>query len=135
MMRYEYNTYKTSDKLLDIPFLFVEISPSNWRAYILTDINYKMFSISRSDSITTIHRLTEHDESMQNKIRTFIRNNSIPYSKSTIHYICWSSKIKSLESMREVAKTWSEITSYYIRNGGSFQTIQPILKTKGIISL
>ncbi len=135
MMQYEYNIYRTSDRLLDIAFLFVEISPSNWRAYILTDINYKKFSTSRSDSITDIHRLTEHDESLQNKIRSFIRNNNISYSKMTIHYICWSSTITSLDSMREVAKTWSEITSNYIRYGGSFQSIQPRLKSKGIISI
>lgn len=135
MMRYEYNTYRTSDKFLDIKFLFVETSPSNWKAYILTDLNYKRFSTSRSDSITDIHRLTEHDESLQNKIRSFIRNNNISYNKMTIHYICWSSTITSLDSMREVAKTWSEITSNYIRYGGSFQSIQPRLKSKGIISI
>ena len=36
---------------------------------------------------------------------------------------------------REIAKTWSEITAYYIRNGGSFESIQPKLKRKGIIKL
>ena len=38
-------------------------------------------------------------------------------------------------AMREVAKTWSEITSYYIQHGGSFDTIQPRLKARGIVTL
>ena len=135
MMRYEYNTYRTSDKLLDIRFLFVETSPSNWRAYILTDLNYKQFSTLRSDSITDIHRLTEHDETLKSKVQAFIRNNNVPYNKTIIHYICWSTTITSLENMREIARTWSEITSQYIRYGGSFQSIQPKLKSKGIISI
>ncbi len=134
-MLYEYNTYRTSDCLLDINFLFVEIAPSDWRAYILTDINYKKFSSGRSDSINIIHRLTEHNEALITKIRAFIRNNDIPYHKTDIHYICWDKKIESLESIRELAKTWSEITSYYIKHGGDFGTIQPILKSKGIISI
>lgn len=135
MMRYEFNMYRTSDKFLDIKFLFVEVAPSDWRAYILTDLNYQRISRERSDSITVIHRLTEHDESISAKIFDFIRNNNIPYSKQTIHYICWSSVVKNLESMREVAKTWSEITSYYIQHGGSFDTIQPRLKARGIVTL
>lgn len=135
MMRYEFNMYRTSDKFLDIKFLFVEVAPSDWRAYILTDLNYQRISQERSDSITVIHRLTEHDESLSTKVFAFIRNNNIPYSKQTIHYICWSSVVKSLESMREVAKTWSEITAYYIQHGGSFETIQPRLKARGIVTL
>lgn len=135
MMRYEYNTYRTSDKLLDIRFLFVEISPSNWRAYILTDLNYKQFSRSRSDAVTDIHRLTESNENLRDKVRSFIRDNNIPYNKTIIRYICWSKTITSLDNIREVAKTWSEITSYYIRYGGSFPTIQSTLKQRGIISL
>ncbi len=135
MMRYEFNMYRTSDKFLDIKFLFVEIAPSDWRAYILTDINYQRISQERSDSITVIHRLTEHDEIMKTKILAFVRNNNIPYNKQTINYICWSSTVRSLESMKEVAKTWSEITSYYIQHGGAFESIQPRLKSRGIITL
>ena len=45
-MRYENNFYRTSDGLLDVEFLFVDLGGSNgWRAYILTDINYKQFSL------------------------------------------------------------------------------------------
>ena len=43
-MRYEFNMYRTSDKFLDIKFLFVEVAPSDWRAYILTDLNYQRIS-------------------------------------------------------------------------------------------
>ena len=131
MMQYEFNNYRTSDGSLDIAYLLVEVHPSNWRAYILTDIDYK----GRSTSVTTIHRLTESDENMKLKIRNFIRNNNVPYRKSDIHYICWSKTVTSLESIREVAKTWSEITAYYIKHGGTFQTIQPILKSQGVISI
>lgn len=135
MMRYEFNIYRTFDKFLDIKFLFVELAPEDWRAYILTDINYQRVSQERSDSITDIHRLTEHDESMKTKIFNFIRSNNISYNKQSINYICWSSTIKSLDSMREVAKTWSEITSYYIQHGGSFENIQPRLKARGLITI
>lgn len=64
MMRYEFNMYRIFDKFLDIEFLFVEVAPSNWRAYILTYLNYQRISQECSDSITVIHRLTEHDESI-----------------------------------------------------------------------
>ena len=132
-MRYEFNMYRTSDRFLDISFLFVEISQSNWRAYILTDIDYKKVSRKRSDSISIVHRLTENGESMKTKIFNFIRENNISYNKEEIHYICWTTTVKSLEGIRELARNWSEITSYYIQHGGSFDTIQPKLKSKGII--
>ena len=135
MMRYEFNTYRTSDKFLDIKFLFVETTPSNWRAYILTEINYQSVERERSELITIIHRLTESNTDMRTRVLNFIRENEIPYNRQTINYICWSSTVRSLESMREVAKTWSEITSYYIQHGGTFDTIQPLLKSRGIITL
>lgn len=136
-MLFENNYYRTSDYLLDIEFLFVDLGPpKGWRIYILSDIDYKQFSVSRSDSITTIHRLTESNRDMLRKINAFQRNKGRTVSDSTpIHYICWKYKIDSLERAREIAKTWSEITAYYIRNGGSFESIQSKLKTKGIIRL
>lgn len=136
-MQYENNFYRTSDGLLDVEFLFVDLGGSSgWRAYILTDINYTMFSRSRSTDCSTIHRLTENNDEMKRKINNFIRmTRQTINSDRTIRYICWSKAIHNLSDMREVAKTWSEITAYYIRHGGSFGTIQPILKQRGIISL
>lgn len=134
-MRYEHNFYLTSDSFLDIEFLFVETSPNNWKGYILTEINYKKITETRSDSIVDIHRLTEKDEVIKNKVQRFIQANNRPYRNSTIYHICWSKPITSLEDMREVAKTWSEITSYYIQHGGIFQSIQAQLKSQGIITL
>jgi hypothetical protein len=134
---YENNFYRTSDGLLDIEFLFVNLGGSSgWRAYILTDINYHMFSNSRSTSCTDIHRLTEGNNELQRKVRNFMQNTRAgSYSNRTIYYICWSKTIHELDDIREVAKTWSEITAHYIRHGGSFGTIQPALKSRGIITL
>lgn len=136
-MQYENNFYRTSDGLLDVEFLFVDLGEaSGWRAYILTDINYKMFSRFRSTDCSIIHRLTESNSDMKRKINNFIQmTRQTSDINRTIHYICWSNAIHNLSDMREVAKTWSEITAYYIRNGGSFGSIQPILKQRGIISL
>jgi len=136
-MQYENNFYRTSDGLLDVEFLFVDLGEaSGWRAYILTDINYKMFSKLRSTDCSIIHRLTESNGDMKRKINNFIQTTRQTSNiNRTIHYICWSKAIHNLPDMREVAKTWSEITAYYIRNGGSFGSIQPILKQRGIISL
>lgn len=136
-MRYENNFYRTSDGLLDVEFLFVDLGGSNeWIAYILTDINYKQFSLMRSTDCYVIHRLTEGNNDMKRKINNFIQmTRQISNVNRTIHYICWFSTIRNLSDMKEVAKTWSEITAYYIRHGGSFGTIQPILKQRGVISL
>lgn len=136
-MLFENIYYRTSDHLLDIEFLFVDCGTSiGWRIYILSDINYKQFSALRSDSVTTVHRLTETDGEMLRLINAFQRSKGRTASDSTpIHYICWKYKIDSLERAREIAKTWAEITAYYIRNGGNFESIQPKLRRKGIITL
>lgn len=136
-MQYENIFYRTSDGLLDVEFLFVDLGgTTRWRAYILTDINYQMFSGSRSTTCTTIHRLTESDNDMKRKINNFIQmTRQTDNADRTIYYICWSNPIHDLSDMREVAQTWSEITAYYIRNGGSFDSIQPKLKRRGVISM
>lgn len=136
-MQYENNFYRTSDGLLDVEFLFVNLGVSSgWRAYILTDINYKMFSATRSTDCSTIHRLIEGDSDMKRKIINFMQmTRQMNNVDRTIYYICWSNPIHNLSDMREVAKTWSEITAYYIRNGGTFGSIQPKLKRSGVISL
>ena len=136
-MKCESNFYLTSDRLLDIEFLFVDMGRSTgWRAYILTNIDYKMCYFLRSDSCTVVHRLTEHDSGMTEKINRFIRESrGTNEAMRTIQYICWNKPIHSLSDMKTVAKTWSEITAYYIRHGGSFETIQPVLRERGIISI
>lgn len=134
-MMYENNFYRTSDDTLDIEFLFVDTGPiDGWRAYILTDINYKRCSINRSDSCSDIHRLTECNDSRLQKIRRFLQNtrDNSPSNKP-IYYICWTEKIDNLDKIRNIAKAWSEITAYYIQNGGSFERIQKILSARGII--
>ena len=73
-MQYENNFYRTSDGLLDVEFLFVDLGGTNgWRAYILTDINYQMFSSNRSTACSTIHRLTEGNNDMKRKIINFMQ--------------------------------------------------------------
>lgn len=129
MTRYEYNTYLTSDGSQDIEFLFVETAPSNWRIYILSNINYG----SRSTGATDIHRLVEGNDALKNKVRVFIDNNHCSANPNTIYYICWSSTITSIESCRTIAKAWGEITAYYIKHGGSFPSIQRTLADKHII--
>lgn len=134
-MMYEDNFYKTFDGTLDVEFLFVDTGPDNgWRAYIISDINYKRVARNRSDSCSDIHRLTENDSSRLEKIRRFIQSTREGYPQNKpIHYICWTEKIYDLAKMRNVAKAWCEITAYYIKNGGSFERIQATLKSRGLI--
>ena len=131
MMLYENNFYITHDISQDIEFLFVDLgSDIGWRAYILSHIDYK----GRDTSCTTIHRLTDSDEHRRRLVHNFMNNTRITGTTSPLHYICWSKAVHSLDDIREVAKTWSEITAYYIKHGGSFPTIQRTLKKRGVIS-
>lgn len=130
----EYDKYTTynGDKY---EFLFVDLGSKGWRAYILSDINYKRFSADRSDDPHIVHVFNEIDRNLSDLIRNFASGCGIgSINDDTIWYICWSQKITCLEDMREVAKSWSEITSYYVRYGGNFSEIQPILKSRGVIS-
>ena len=120
-MKYEHNYYKTSDGLLDIEFLFLDLGSNiGWRAYVLSNINYKQFSRERSDVYTDTHLYI--DES-----RRYIDvDKDYPY-------ICWTNPIFKLDTMHELAQMWSEITAYYIRYGGRFEDIQHILSEGGVI--
>lgn len=131
-MQCENNFYLTHDKSLDIEFLFVNLGNEvGWRAYILSSIDYK----KRDTSCSTIHRLTESDKHRIELIRRFMHDTRLVLNDSApIYYICWSTTIHELTKIRELAKTWSEITAYYIKHGGSFLNIQKELKNKGIIS-
>ena len=134
-MRLEHNYYKTVIGNMDFEFIFVELGNIGWRAYIINDINFKAVSHLRSDSITVVHRLWETDYHLKNKIYDYIDSIRLrSVKRDNLWYICWSEKINSLEDMREIAKSWAEITAYYIKNGGSFESIQPLLKSRRIIS-
>lgn len=130
-MQYENNFYLTHDRSLDIEFLFLDRGATiGWRAYILTDINYRLHGFSSG----TIHRLVETDANIKEMVRNFMRETrTIRNVNKPLYYICWSSTIRNLEDMRTVAKAWSEITAYYIKHGGTFPAIQKKLKEKGII--
>lgn len=132
-MTYEHCYYRTSDGSLDIEFLLVDRGASGWRAYILSPINYKKTSIFRSDDISVVHRLTEFDPQMIKKIRRFKSGTGLIDLLSPIKYICWKDKVPTLEKMRQIAGAWSEITAYYIKNGGNFSDIQKKLAKDGKI--
>ena len=120
-MRYEHNFYCTKDRLLDIEFLFLNLGMKiGWRAYVLSDINYKQFSPERSNAYTDVHL------SIDISRRYIDINRDYPY-------ICWTKPIHSLDTMHELAQMWSEITAYYIRYGGRFEEIQRVLSNEGVI--
>ncbi len=121
-MKYEHNFYITKDKLLDIEFLFIDLGENiGWRGYVLTDINYKQFSQERSDIYTDTHLYID-----ENKHRYIDENKDYPY-------ICWTKPIHDLNTMRQLAVMWSEITAYYIRYGGTFEDIESKLEEDGVL--
>ena len=121
-MKYERAFYLTKDKQLDIEFMFIDLGPIvGWRGYVLSDINYKMFSKYRSDEYTDTHLFLD-----VNMNRYIDPNKDYPY-------ICWTKPIHDLGTMKELAAMWAEITAYYIKYGGSFTNIQKILEDKGVI--
>lgn len=121
-MRYEQCWYTTKDQRLEVEFLMLHLSPTRgWRAYILTDIDYKSRDRRRPVGLSDTHR---HFESSQE--RYIDADRSYPF-------VCWNQPIRDLDVMKNVAAVWCEITSYYIRHGGSFQEIQRKLSAKGVI--
>ena len=121
-MKYEHNFYKTSDGLLDIEFLFLDLGQKlGWRGYVLSNINYKQLSANRSDIYTDTHLYID-----ENQHRYIDANKDYPY-------ICWTEPIYDLDTMHKLAVWWSEITAYYIRYGGRFEDIQAKLMNRGVI--
>lgn len=121
-MRYEHAYYTTKDRSLEVEFLLLHLGPARgWRAYILSDIDYKRVSSARSTAIYDIHRLTE------------TRNERYIDSARAYPYVCWNQTIRDLDTMKNVCAVWSEITAYYIRHGGSFSSIQRKLAARGVI--
>ena len=121
-MKYEHVFYTTKYDNLRIEFLFLRISPAlGWRAYILTDIDYKRIDPARSTDWHFTHRFFEADDQ-----RYIDRQRSYPF-------VCWTTVVRDLKSMKNVAAVWAELTAYYIRNGGTFAENQPRLAAQGII--
>lgn len=127
-MKYEHIYYLTSDRTLDIEFLFVEIAPSEWRIYILSDIPYG----SRSSGSNDVHRLVENDQTRINLIKRFMSMTRSTVPDGPIYYICWSEKIVEA-NVKPIARAWSEITSYYLKHGGNFPDIWNTLKAANIL--
>lgn len=120
-MRYEHAFYMTKDRQLDVEFLLLDLGSQGWRAYILSDINYTRFNAARSRSILDTHRLSEQASDRR-----------VDPDKS-YYYVCWNQPVRDLETMKNICAVWSEITAYYIRNGGSFASIQKKLSEQGVI--
>lgn len=121
-MKYERAFYLTKDKQLDIEFMFIDLgSEIGWRGYVLSEIDYKKYSKNRSDDYTDTHLFLD-----VNMHRYIDPDRDYPY-------ICWTKPIHDLDTMKELAAMWAEITSYYIMHGGNFPYIQKILEIKGVI--
>lgn len=100
---FERISYLTKDRSLDIDFVFMDCGDIGWRIYIISSIDYKRVSSTRSGSSACAHWLKESNE--------------------TYPYICWNTKIESLEDAKKIAAVWSDCTAYYIANGGEFNEI------------
>ena len=72
---------------------------TGWHAYILSTPSYG----TRPDSSSDAHWLSDSDG----------------------RYICWSTKIDTLEDMKKVAEVWSNATVMYIANGESLNSVAP----------
>jgi hypothetical protein len=86
--------YRTKDGLADIHFSFERQSDGTWRAYILTDVDYR----GRADDCHSTHRLTDGDR----------------------QYVCWTRPLRTEQEARSVAALWADATQKYIRLGENF---------------
>lgn len=86
--------YRTKDGLTDYQFSFEQESDGTWRAYLLTNVNYR----GRSDGCHETHRL-----------RAGAR-----------YYVCWTNPLISESDARAVAAIWADMTQRYIRFGERF---------------
>lgn len=121
-MRYEHAYYRTKDKSLDIEFLLLDLGkPLGWRAYVMSDIDYKRVSAQRSDDYRDTH--------------LYLDNGTHRYIDKTKDwpYVCRVDPIYDLDVMRRVAGAWCKITAYYIKYGGSFKDIQVKLQEDGVL--
>jgi hypothetical protein len=88
-MRYEHAYYLTKDRSLEVEFLLLHLGAARgWRAYILSDINYKRVSPTRSTAIYDVHRLTE------------TRGERYIDAAKAYPYVCWNQTIHDLDTMK-----------------------------------
>lgn len=121
-MKYEHNFYTTRDRSLNIEFLFLHLGDElGWRGYVLNKINYKAVSPLRSNHYTDTHLYIDDGFN-----RYIDAHKDYPY-------ICWTKPIHSLETMHTLAEMWAEITAYYIKHGGNFETIEKTLRREGVL--
>lgn len=92
--------YFTKDGQANYKFRFKKIADA-WRAYITEAPDYKKYSADRATDLHSTHRLTEGNN----------------------YYVCWNTPLKSIEDCKTIAALWADCTQYYIKNGGSFETI------------
>ncbi|MBQ9165853.1 MAG: hypothetical protein IJX71_02865 [Oscillospiraceae bacterium] len=111
-MKQEFACYTTHDASLEVELLFLDLGPSEgWRAYILSDINYKRYDPHRSTACYDTHCLYDTSQSS-------------PDPDRDLCYICWTAPIRDLNQAKTLAAFWCEITARYIRSGGAFSDIQ-----------
>ena len=125
-MKCVHKYYLTKDKNHDVEFVFMHMGLSGWRAYIMTDIDYK----KRRDDFSRTHRLIDHNQDHTRRCAQIADNYD---SDDELNYICWTENVYSLDKMMVIAAAWCEITFYYIRYGGVFSEIQKKLSDRGII--
>lgn len=81
-------------------FVFMDCGASvGWRIYIINNIDYK----GRNTSSQATHRLHVDGE--------------------TYKFICWDSRIATLEDAKSIASLWADATMLYIRTGKNFDKI------------
>lgn len=86
--------YHTSDNRAFYQFSFERQANGEYRAYILTEPNYR----GRDASAPATHRNVDRGR----------------------RYVCWTEPLRSEEAARTVAKSWAEATQEYIRTGRRF---------------
>ena len=92
--------YLTSDRSIRFDFVFMDCgSQIGWRVYIINNIDYR----GRNTSAHSTHRLHASGE--------------------TYKYICWNSRISTLEAAKNIASVWADTTAIYIKTGESFDSI------------
>lgn len=87
-MRYEHVYYRTKDKSLDIEFLMLDLGkPLGWRAYVMSDIDYKRVSAQglMTTEILICILITEHTDIL---IRQKTGHMSVVWTPSTILMLC-----------------------------------------------
>lgn len=118
--------YLTKDKKHDVEFVFMYMRLSGWRAYIMTDIDYK----KRKGNFSGQHRLTDYSKAHARLCADIADNYN---GEDELNYICWTKNVYNLDDMMAIAAAWCEITFYYISYGGEFPEIQKKLAERGII--